>query len=226
MHIYSFHSINRISKRLVKLSIAYIFTSGILLILNCYVTSQDLSNKEESFFIQYRGPILILVLIDTLIGFILLIFTLHWFYRANKNIHAFGAKGISSPAMAVIWWFVPILQLWKPYKVARDIWKISDPKVDTSNSNAWKYSGHNLNIVRLWWILAILSGVLSVVSAIVYNSNPELPTQNSASISQMLFYSDLLTVFSNISSIISTIYFISMIKQISKWQEIKAGHSI
>jgi hypothetical protein len=34
--------------------------------------------------------------------------SLDWYYQATKNIQSFGTKKITSPGMAVIWWFVPV----------------------------------------------------------------------------------------------------------------------
>jgi len=120
MHIQSFHPIRRISKWLVHWSIAIIAITSILLIETSYQNLQYLSTNDENFFLEYTGPILILASTYLVIEIIAFIIMLYWFYRANKNTHIFGATGISSPTMAVIWWFIPILNLWKPYKVAKD----------------------------------------------------------------------------------------------------------
>lgn len=34
--------------------------------------------------------------------------SLYWYYQATENIQSFGAKEITSPVKAVIWWFVPV----------------------------------------------------------------------------------------------------------------------
>ena len=40
-----------------------------------------------------------------------------WIVRANKNARALGAKNLSaSPGWALGYFFVPILNLWKPFK--------------------------------------------------------------------------------------------------------------
>ncbi|MFI5407510.1 MAG: DUF4328 domain-containing protein, partial [Nitrososphaerales archaeon] len=57
-----------------------------------------------------------------------------------------------SPIMAVIWWFIPILNLWKPYTIARDIWKASASYARIHNCIEWKELPSS-NTIKLWWIL-------------------------------------------------------------------------
>ena len=85
------------------------------------VSSPDLSYREIGFVT------IVISLLNLVTVIVIGIITLIWFYRASKNIHDFGAKNVSSPRMAVIWWFIPITNLWKPYQVAQQLWKASDP---------------------------------------------------------------------------------------------------
>jgi hypothetical protein len=126
------------------------------------------------------------------------IISLCWFYRANKNIHAFGAKEVISPRMAVIWFFVPILQLWKPYKVAEQIWKVSNPEITISEGTEWKNSPTSY-IIKLWWVLGILS--------------------------YFVVFIDVFGFLGNVLFVASAIFFIILVRQISAWQEI-VGSSI
>jgi Domain of unknown function (DUF4328) len=111
MHGSQFSSINKISNWTVSWS--FITTIGTIIYISSY------------------GPRF--TIINIAIKFIAIIISLCWFYRADKNIHAFGAKEVSSPKMAVMWFFVPILQLWKPHKVAQQIWKVSNPEISISD---------------------------------------------------------------------------------------------
>ena len=169
--------------------------------------------------------------ISAVISFIATILTLIWFYKANRNIHAFGAKEISSSSMAVIWWFVLILQLWKPYNVAQQIWKASNPQLNISNGTEWKQSVGS-RIIKLWWILGLLYIFAAIIGVIfkmmvVGLDNylyPEQATQ--VTIELDMFYSGFIGISLNVLAILSTLFFIRMIKQVSTWQEIKVGRSI
>jgi hypothetical protein len=230
MHIPSFHSISRISEWLVTLSVGIIITSIITLVLASY---------ENLQYLFVGGTDDVLYEIDSVVGsissiieFIVIIIALYWFYKANKNIHSFGAKEISSPIMTVIWWFVPILQLWKPYKIAQQIWKGSNPETCLSTGTEWKNLPSS-NIIKSWWILGILP--LLIVSIFVFYaimnvgtnySDLEQAGQKLAESKEMLFYTNFGSMLSSGLVIASTIFFIRMIKQISFWQEIKSGRSI
>ena len=136
MHSESFRSISKITKWLVILSIATIFialiNTGAFFALNYQTRDAQLQSIDLVF--------LIIAALILVIEIVALIVTLYWFYRANKNIHAFGAKEVSSPIMAVVWWFIPILDLWKPHSIAQQIWKANNPQIILSNGIEWKNS--------------------------------------------------------------------------------------
>ncbi len=231
MHIRPFHSISRVSKWLVNWSIASIVTTFIFLLLASYQNVQFFSSTGDKLL--ESGSDFILSGIDSVIGFVVFILTLYWYYRASKNVRAFGATGITSPVMAVVWWFVPILNLWKPYSVARDIWKASNPQLDVSFSNkintGWKDSPSSNNI-QLWWILGLLALFIRIIAGIMlsdlYYSDPEQTGQDLTVINEMIFYSNFFVIAADILSIFSIIYFIRMIKGVSMRQEIRGGYSI
>jgi hypothetical protein len=53
---------------------------------------------------------------------------LMWLHRAYRNLPALGApKPRFSPSGAVWAWFIPILNLWRPYQILREVWQVSNP---------------------------------------------------------------------------------------------------
>lgn len=65
--------------------------------------------------------------------------------------------------MSVIWWFIPIAFLWKPYSVAQQIWKASKPGIKLTEDTEWrKVPGSN--IVKIWWILGIFAILIRVLT--------------------------------------------------------------
>lgn len=49
-------------------------------------------------------------------------------YRANLNARALGAQGMRfSPGWTVGWFFVPVMNLFRPFQAVREVWKASDP---------------------------------------------------------------------------------------------------
>ncbi|WP_030597414.1 DUF4328 domain-containing protein [Streptomyces fulvoviolaceus] len=73
---------------------------------------------------------------------------LNWFQRVRVNAEAFDSSGHSKKRGWTIWaWFVPIVNLWFPRRIALDIWDASSP---------WgKPRGHGL--VNTWWTLWIVA---------------------------------------------------------------------
>ena len=222
VHSESFRSINKITKWLLILSIA---TIVIALINTGAFFALDYQTRD----VQLQSTDLVFLIIATLIlviEIVALIMTLYWFYRANKNIHAFGAKEVSSPIMAVVWWFIPILDLWKPHSVAQQIWKASNPQIILSNGIEWKNSPRS-NVILLWWILLLLSIFIGIPGEFLNPPESEQLSYNNTYTEQsMPIYEGLLNILSTIPAIISTFLFMRIIRQISSWQEIKSGKSI
>ena len=231
MHMRPSRSINRISKWLVNWSMASIVTTFILIVITSYQNVQFFVTGEGKFL--EGGPDFILGIIDGIIGFVALILMLYWFYRASKNVRAFGATGIASPVMAVVWWFVPLLNLWKPYQVTRNLWKASNPQLDVSSSNGISTGWRDLpssNNIKLWWILGLLYFFVNIISRIVtsslYYSDSEQTAQALTIIHEGIFYSNLFVIVADILFIFSIIFFIRVIKGVSMRQEIRGGYSI
>ncbi len=77
---------------------------------------------------------------------------LMWIHRAYKNLPALrGRLPKYSPGWAVGSWFVPFLNLVRPYQIVREIWE-----------NA---VGPEAGLVRWWWGLFLLSGFVGSVVA-------------------------------------------------------------
>ncbi|MBI9051861.1 MAG: DUF4328 domain-containing protein [Anaerolineaceae bacterium] len=96
-----------------------------------------------------------IVSIASLISAILL---LVWFFRSHKNLLAFNTMGLKySPGWAVGAFFVPILNLFRPYQIAQEIWKASDPEASTVG---WKQSKISI-VVILWWLSVFLSIIIT-----------------------------------------------------------------
>jgi hypothetical protein len=82
-----------------------------------------------------------------------------WFHRAYRNLPALGAKNLlTKPGWAAGCWFIPVLNLFRPYQAAREIVVYSDPA----------YTGEELAsaigapaLLKSWWAAWIIANVLS-----------------------------------------------------------------
>jgi hypothetical protein len=88
--------------------------------------------------------------------FIVIIFAI-WIVRANKNVRALGATDLRmTPGWAVGFFFIPIMNLWKPYQAMKDLWEASH----YFSSNPTKTG----SILPIWWALWLLSNFVANIS--------------------------------------------------------------
>jgi hypothetical protein len=86
---------------------------------------------------------------------------LMWEHRAHRNLPSLGATGLEfSPRGAVGWYFVPFLNLFKPYQVMREIYNASQPDPSDESSIGWR--GRNAPFgVKTWWALFLFMNFVS-----------------------------------------------------------------
>jgi len=140
---------------------------------------------------------------------------LMWIHRAHRNLPALGARGLRfSPGMAVGWFFVPIFNLFQPYRVIKEIWKASDLNVDTSDAVAWQYAPVS-PAIRWWWLLWLVSNAGK--SAVFYLAPRATAVDTRLATSGLLLASDLLNAMAALLAII-------VVRTISARQERKNAH--
>lgn len=80
---------------------------------------------------------------------------LKWFYRASANAHVYSARDMTySAGWSVGWFFVPIMNLFRPYQAMKETWKVSAALPDQSPRAVSVPS-----IVSWWWTLWIISSI-------------------------------------------------------------------
>lgn len=150
---------NRLTKTLVLFLRIYLFSNvlGIVLdinsisLLNDFKTGQvnefelDQSNYIEALF----GDIWLLLF--TITG----IFFLKWIYRANRNCRGFGANDMQfSSGWSVGWYFIPVMNLFMPFKAMKEIWLVSikGPENWQIIDDAGEKKKGEI-VLKLWWTL-------------------------------------------------------------------------
>ena len=90
---------------------------------------------------------------------------LMWIYRAHRNLPALGARRLKySPGWTVGYFFIPILNLFRPYQATAEIWRASDPSVMMSERSGWS-EVPTPNILPLWWAFWLLATFVGQVAA-------------------------------------------------------------
>jgi Domain of unknown function (DUF4328) len=125
-------------------AVCYIFT-GITMI-SAYVGGVDFTDYllRWTFVFFLVSPFLFLIQI------ILFCF---WIHRANSNARALGAERMSfTPGWSVGWFFVPIMNIFRPYQVVREIWNSSGPSADSGGNDVSAPI-----VIKVWWGLWLIS---------------------------------------------------------------------
>lgn len=90
-----------------------------------------------------------------------------WIVRAHRNVRAMGARALTTtPGWAVGSFFIPILNLFRPYQAMRDLLQASrDPA-------KWR-SAPGSPVLPLWWALWLISYVVHRIAfQMVRGDNP------------------------------------------------------
>ena len=99
--------------------------------------------------------------------FMTAIFFLLWTYRSYRHLSALSDRNLRfSPGWAVGWFFAPIMNLFRPYQVMKEMWKESDPDADPSRPEEGK-GRTGSPLLKGWWGLWLLNNLLAGVSAFV-----------------------------------------------------------
>ncbi len=90
---------------------------------------------------------------------------LMWTHRASRNLPALGGRDLQfTPGWAVGWFFVPFLNLVRPYQVMAEISRESDPHRATGGFGVAKRTAA---IVGVWWSIFIARGIIWRVAQVL-----------------------------------------------------------
>lgn len=114
-----------------------------------------LSTPEQIQNIIYVG-----VLLSTIACCIIFLL---WFKREYHNLHAINPKLKYKETWAIWSWFIPIINLWRPYQIMKEIY-IHATTTEKKGTNPEEEEIITTPIIDLWWLLWIASNVLSQVN--------------------------------------------------------------
>ncbi len=94
---------------------------------------------------------------------------LAWSHRAYRNLDALGAQGLQySAGWAAGAWFVPVLNLFRPYQIMRELHAASDPEQAPPASFTW--------LSGVWWALWLVHTLFAVVVQQILGQAEDLHT--------------------------------------------------
>lgn len=144
------------------------------------------------------------------------IFFLIWLYRAYKNLKPLNANPDTTPGFAVGSFFIPILNLFRPFQTFQEMWRESDPETVIAGGirpmHAFIEDSSKSLLVIVWWGLWLLSNITSGI-AINWSRNAQILNDYIVA-SWINMTSGVLTIFAAIACIV-------LIKKITDRQDEK-----
>src|ERR1051325_3280842 len=86
-----------------------------------------------------------------------------WLYQASRNLKLLQSAGMShTPAAAVVSFFVPFMNLYRPYFIMQEIWRGSDARA-AGSSLAW-LDAPRAGAIRFWWLFFLAAHLIGFIS--------------------------------------------------------------
>jgi Domain of unknown function (DUF4328) len=103
-----------------------------------------------------------LICICSLICFLFTtVFFCMWLHRAHRNLPSLGAEDLKfTPGWAVGWFFIPIMNIYRPLQAVREVWRGSDPENDVSEDMKNILLNKN-TLPNQWWLMIFVTGISS-----------------------------------------------------------------
>ncbi len=87
-----------------------------------------------------------------------------WIVRAHKNLRALKIQRLSyTPGWALGWFFVPFLNLIRPFQAMKDLWQASHAGAEWSTASSAK-------LVDFWWCLWLINNVYGAIISRTFSS--------------------------------------------------------
>ena len=135
-----------------------------------------------------------------------------WIYLVSSNLESLSTRGQRfSPGWAVGWWFVPIMNLWRPYQVVKEIWKGSDPDMVGEKAERWEQASA-WPFLGWWWGVWVIGGIVGWSS---FSSSVSAETLQSVKDAAQI------SIFTDVLFIVTSILAIFLVKYISERQDHK-----
>lgn len=173
------------------------------------VTDEEIeANDLRTMIIAF--PVIIVMFINMILFFI-------WYYKAYRNLPSLGGNDLkSSPRRAIIYFFIPILWFYKPYRSTVEIWKVSDTSVHTTDDNSRRQM-KTPSLIKIWWAFWILTTFIGnfYLRALPYTMSADTPSA--------ILGLDVIDLITNIPFAISDILTFFLVKEIGFRQEKKSS---
>ena len=129
-------------------------------------------SRSDPFESTSARPFVVLFSLTGLLLILYVVWWMMWVHRTYRNLRPLGAEGLRySPGWAVAYYFIPILNLFRPCQVMRETWRASD-----RGGTAWA-SARAPSLIAAWWTVFLVSVFVSLgqgVTEVVHEGNPRV----------------------------------------------------
>lgn len=144
-------------------------------------------------------------ILNIIINVTSIVFFIMWFRRAYYNLSQVSAEAASfGEGWAAGAWFVPILNLFRPFQIMKEIWYGTQ-----ANSGSEEEQQPGM-ILGFWWTFWVVGGFLSNASMRMTFGDPEI---------EQLRTSALLSIASGIVHIVAFILILMIIRKVSGFEK-------
>ncbi len=151
--------------------VVWLFIAGIvteLLSLGSYIAQIELLQRmrDGGFWTDAEAEandlrVVVIAVLDGLVIVAGMVAFLVWLHRVRANLPALGiADARWSPGWAVGWWFVPIMNLFRPFQVVKEIWQASGREV---HPGSWR-NAPTPDLLGWWWGLFLIGSFASNIA--------------------------------------------------------------
>lgn len=120
-------------------------------IRNGLFVSDDMINANDTRE-QIIGILYLIASIASIVFFIL------WFRRAYYNLNIRSSNTEHNESWAVYSWFVPIISIYRPYQIMKEMW--TKTSISIARQNKSTIVDNSTYIISIWWTLWIISNYI------------------------------------------------------------------
>ena len=153
------------------------------------------------------GPVFIGISVLQIAFYIIsAVFFIMWFRRAYNNLHIAGSKYLSyDEGWAAGAWFVPLLNLFLPYKIMMEIWNEMQLCFRVKETKSTIKDGTKVGV---WWALFLVGNITSA-----------LPIRFGGNIFNGFVSLILTSLIKDTIFLVDALLLVSIIRQVAVWEE-------
>jgi len=145
-------------------------------LLSRIAAGEELSVLETDANDNRQG---LIAIIQALVMLATVVSCVSWCYRSRKNLPALGATYLQySPGWTIGGFFVPIMSLYRPFQVMKEVWRGSIPEDSTITSAmpvGELVKERAPRIVWWWWALFLVSAFFGQISMrLMFRDDPTM----------------------------------------------------